>query len=96
MRKIDCLRCGAKMELMLRDSIQLGETGLLFRDLSHLLSGSLSVDIYVCPECRRLEFFSSDEASESNELPKKKCPACGAEHDFDYPRCPECKHDYYG
>ena len=28
-------------------------------------------------------------------MPQKKCPTCGREHDFDYPKCPYCKHDYY-
>ena len=28
-------------------------------------------------------------------MPLKKCPTCGRKHDFDYPRCPYCKHDYY-
>ena len=28
-------------------------------------------------------------------MPQKKCPKCGQEHDFDYPKCPYCKHDYY-
>ena len=28
-------------------------------------------------------------------MPQKKCPTCGKEHDFDYPRCPYCKHNYY-
>ena len=28
-------------------------------------------------------------------MPQKKCPTCGREHDFDYPKCPWCKHDYY-
>ena len=28
-------------------------------------------------------------------MPQKKCPTCGKEHDFDYPKCPYCKHDYY-
>ena len=27
-------------------------------------------------------------------MPQKKCPVCGREHDFDYPKCPYCKHDY--
>ena len=35
-----------------------------------------------------------DAISESG-MPLKKCPTCGREHDFDYPRCPYCKHDYY-
>ena len=28
-------------------------------------------------------------------MPQKKCPICGREHDFDYPKCPYCKHDYH-
>ena len=47
----------------MREKIQLGETGLLFRDLSHLLSGAMSVDIYVCPRCKRMEFFSAENGS---------------------------------
>ena len=28
-------------------------------------------------------------------LPQKRCPRCGENHDFDYPKCPYCDHDYY-
>ena len=28
-------------------------------------------------------------------MPQKKCPTCGREHDFDFPKCPYCKHYYY-
>ena len=28
------------------------------------------------------------------DLPQKQCPQCGKGHDFDYPRCPYCGHDY--
>ena len=24
------------------------------------------------------------------------CPKCGKMHDVDWPKCPFCKHDYYG
>ena len=78
----------------MREKIQLGETGLLFRDLSHLLSGAMSVDIYVCPKCKRMEFFSAENGDKA-DLPKRTCPECGDEHDFDDPKCPKCKHDYY-
>lgn len=27
-------------------------------------------------------------------LPQKICPECGTSHDFDYPKCPHCGHDY--
>ena len=35
------------------------------------------------------------DALSKDGMPQKKCPTCGREHDFDYPRCPHCKHDYY-
>ena len=36
----------------------------------------------------------SIDAFGSDGMPQKKCPTCGREHDFDYPKCPYCKHDY--
>lgn len=31
------------------------------------------------------------KAHTSNDgVPQKKCPNCGKEHDFDYPKCPHC------
>ncbi len=89
---IDCLRCGKQMSHIGTEKIQLGQTGLIFGDLSNLLAGAMEVDIYCCPECRKLEFFSADAVEE--ELPQKKCPKCGKMHDFDYPKCPFCKYDY--
>ena len=35
------------------------------------------------------------DAFGSDGMPQKKCPTCGREHDFDFPKCPYCKHDYY-
>ena len=35
------------------------------------------------------------DAVSKDGMHQKKCPTCGREHDFDYPRCPYCKHDYY-
>lgn len=29
-------------------------------------------------------------------LPQRQCPKCGKNHDFDYPQCPHCGHDYTG
>lgn len=29
-------------------------------------------------------------------LPQRKCPRCGKDHDFDYPKCPHCDYDYAG
>ena len=96
MRNLVCLRCGAKMSFTSHELIQLGETGLLLGDLPNLIAGSLEVDIYLCPECGKLEFYYSKEREKSEKaLPKRICPECGDEHDFDYPKCPRCKFDYY-
>lgn len=32
---------------------------------------------------------------EEGELPQKQCPNCGNRHDFDYPKCPVCKYEYF-
>ena len=100
MKDYTCLRCGTTMEFLAREQLQLGKTGWFFGDLPNLLAGALEVNIYVCPHCRKIEFYAVDEAPEEDgpeeELPKKTCPACGTVHDFDYPKCPGCGYDYYG
>lgn len=89
--KITCLRCGQEMDHMGTEKLQLGQTGWLLGDVPNLLAGALEVDIFCCPECRKLEFFLADAGEE--ELPQKRCPSCGREHDFDYPRCPFCGYE---
>jgi len=51
------------------------------------------------PEPEDFDFAESmaDESVDSvspDGMPQKRCPTCGREHDFDYPKCPYCKHDY--
>ena len=60
-RDLNCLRCGAKMDFMGNEDIQLGHHSFLFGDLSNLLSGSLSADIYVCPQCKKIELFYGED-----------------------------------
>ena len=91
---MNCLRCNAEIKFLSKEKLQLGKTGWLLGDLPNLVAGALEVDIYRCPACKRLEFFAADEL-EGNDLPKRTCPSCGTVHDFDYPKCPKCKHDYY-
>ena len=93
-----CLRCDGEMKYVTRENIQLGKMGLLLGDLPHLVSGALSVNIFVCKKCKKMEFFDAGSAfadMEEDELPKVTCPNCGERHDFDYPKCPACGHDYY-
>jgi len=95
MKDLTCFRCGEPMQYFTHERIQLGKTGWILGDLPNLLAGALNVHIYICPACRKLEFYAADEAAETDDLPKKTCPVCGTVHDFDYPQCPKCKHNYY-
>lgn len=29
-----------------------------------------------------------------DDIPQRQCPQCKMQHDFDYPKCPYCGHDY--
>ena len=83
------------MQYLSREKLQLGKTGWVLGDLPNLLSGALEVQIYVCPKCRKLEFFLAENEVLDDDTPKKTCPNCGTVHDFDYPKCPNCKHEYF-
>lgn len=101
---MNCTRCGGEMNLIKREKLQLGQTGWILGDWPNLIAGALEVDIYCCSSCGKLEFYRSDMHSdriftpaqhEPSELPQRTCPKCGIKHDFDYPACPLCGHDYY-
>jgi ssDNA-binding Zn-finger/Zn-ribbon topoisomerase 1 len=94
MEIITCPHCAGEMRFVTREQLQLGKTGWLLGDLPNRIAGALEVDIYLCPSCRKLEFFAAEEMVDGDALPQKRCPACGVEHDFDYPRCPKCDHEY--
>ena len=95
METMKCLRCGEDMQYLSREKLQLGKTGWVLGDLPNLLSGALEVQILVCPKCRKLEFFLAENEALDDDTPKKTCPKCGTLHDFDYPKCPNCKHEYF-
>jgi len=95
MDNMKCLRCGEDMQYLSREKLQLGKTGWVLGDLPNLLSGALDVQILVCPKCRKLEFFLAENETLDDDTPKKTCPDCGTVHDFDYPKCPKCKHEYF-
>ena len=95
MEKMNCLRCGSEMNYLTRENIQLGKTGWVLGDFPNLIAGALKTDIYVCPQCRKLEFFAAEDEVSGDDIPKRTCPVCNTVHDFDYPKCPKCKYDYY-
>ena len=98
-KNLTCLRCGKKMNHIGTEKLQLGKTGWIFGDWGNLLAGAMGVDIYCCPDCKKVEFFLADddflENHSEEDAPQKQCPNCGKWHDFDYPKCPFCKHEYY-
>ena len=91
--ELTCLRCGGRMAHAFTENIQLGKTSVLFGGWPNLLAGAVRTEVYCCEDCGRLEFFAADRPT-SGDIPQVVCPKCGKSHDFDYPRCPFCKHEY--
>ena len=90
-----CLRCSGFMQTIGVEKVQLGQTGLLLGMWRNILAGSLEVDIQICSECGKVEFYSTHSSTLLNDdLPKRTCPQCGSVHDFDFPKCPSCKYEY--
>ena len=99
MRKLKCLRCGEDMQFVRREDFQLGRTGWILGDWPNLLAGAMELDVYACKGCGKVELFlpeGESEGGDAGEMPQKKCPKCGATIDFDYPKCPVCKYDFWG
>lgn len=90
-RQLSCLRCGAGMRFIGRDKLQRRPDPFL-SDLTFALAGGMEVDIYSCPTCGKLELFQPEVPSDG--LAQKQCPVCGAVIDFDYGRCPRCRHEF--
>ena len=95
MDNMKCLRCGEDMQFLSNESIKLANVGPVIDNLLNLISRGLKVNIFVCPKCRKLEFFLAENKTLDDETPKQTCPECGTVHDFDYPKCPNCKHEYF-
>ena len=75
----------------------MGKYGTIFGHLSNLMAGALNVEIWSCPNCRKLDFYWSGPAEEDYEyqddgehMAQTTCPACGHVHDLDDPKCPLC------
>lgn len=101
-RELQCLRCGASMEFLGREKLQLGEYGAFMGHFSNLVNGAMELDVCTCPECGKVEFFrpmftKGEPAKYTDpELPQSQCPNCGNHHDFDFPKCPYCGFEYHG
>lgn len=56
-----CVRCGAPMLKMGRQQFQLGEHSFFLGDLAHMMAGSLTLDLFCCESCRKVEFFVPED-----------------------------------
>ncbi len=75
------------------EELQKGSYHWFFGAWDNLLSGSLSVVLYCCEDCRKLEFYLAGEEAvdgETDTIAQTACPYCGALHDLDDAKCPSC------
>jgi len=56
------------------------------------LAGSLEVDMCVCSECGKIEFYTAKkkEFVPDEVPPNKYCPECGKEYSGFFQKCPDC------
>lgn len=53
-----------------------------------------SLEEYIDEEETFYEGEEADYTYDEDNVPAVKCPNCGTVHDFDYPKCPNCKYKY--
>ena len=106
MKELNCLRCGRKMTFFKQEKIQLGQTGYFLGDWPNLLAGALEVEIYGCPNCGKIEFFTPglpELEQETPDLEAEELPPevqqniVGISRDgIPQIQCPACgrKHDF--
>ncbi len=58
---MNCLRCGTPMVFKGCKELQMGKTGLITGHWSNILSGSLELNVYLCPNCGKVEFYDPDK-----------------------------------
>jgi hypothetical protein len=93
-QKNTCLSCSGEMISIGTEKLQLGQTDLLLNMWRNILAGALEVEIFICSDCKKIEFYANDVAVHNSgnygNLPQKSCQNCKKTHDIDYPKCPHC------
>ena len=84
-RSLTCLRCGTEMVRLGMREFQLGRE-TKFVD-SHRWEGSMELEVFGCPSCGKVEFFSEQVPTWGAEY---ECPVCRAKYPRDAERCPKC------
>ena len=83
--KMNCPHCGETMCFYKKTDLQFGMGGFL-DDLSQRASSALSVDVYICPACKKVEIFCSE-----TESALRTCENCGGQVALKYGEiCPHC------
>lgn len=86
-----CLRCGGIMAHIGQEELQKGKFSWFWGAWPNLISGALSVDIYCCTECKKMEFYMVEvPEDEGSGIAKAPCPYCGQLHEVDDAKCPHC------
>ena len=65
--------------------------------LESIAGAKLETDIYVCPECKKMEFFATEclVPSPGDETAETvSCAGCGRQHAYGAERCPYCGRQY--
>lgn len=57
-RSIDCLRCAVPMKYAGKYEFHEGMNAGVFGNLFELFQNREAFDLYICPECGKVEFFS--------------------------------------
>lgn len=76
MENFNCVYCNEQMQFLAREEIQLGKTGFLMGSIPNALAGTLEVDIYMCPYCRKLEFYAVEDGDDECECEGECCCEC--------------------
>ena len=92
-----CIRCGGEMAHIGQEQLQMGKFSWLLGGLDNLVSGALTVDIYCCRQCKKLEFYAVEppEAEAEDSIAQTPCPYCGQLHEMDDAKCPHCGKRLY-
>ena len=80
-----------------QEHLQMGKYGWILGGLDNLISGALTVDIYCCSQCKKLEFYAVEPPEEETEdsIARTPCPYCGQLHEMDDAKCPHCGKRLY-
>ena len=57
-----CLRCGVELENLMKMPVRAGGIAGFFSGFGESSEKILTLDVFRCPQCRKLEFFDLDES----------------------------------